>query len=122
MPNEIISDKLDKKEYMRTFRFLIDGAPSLVVEVYTDGTDKLDVDEIMRNGPSEGTVSLREVTVGDLKGIENRSKGPQGEVVQRLFGTPDKTRRFGLSVYKDVNAGVPEDQVKAFLESFKPLK
>lgn len=124
MPIEIATEKL-YQENLRSFLFTVDGA-RLVVDVFYDRTGEaaVDVVETMRNGLAQRSPpgSFREVTAGDLHGIEFRTKDPRGEVVNRVYCTPDKTRSFDLYVQKDASGGVPEEQVKAFLESFTPLK
>lgn len=98
------------------------GDSSLAIYFFTNrkgSAAKIDDIQEARTNPNLVPGSLREITLGKLKGIEVLEKDPKGneETLARIFRSSDGTEALSLSVKN--TKGFSENEIRAFLDSFK---
>jgi hypothetical protein len=98
-----------------------DAGLSVMLFERTGAATQRDKPEEIRADPQVQAGSLREVSLAGLSGLEFRRTDPQdGECACRVYRSPDGTRAVTLRVVKP--GTLSQDEVKAFLESFRLLR
>jgi hypothetical protein len=95
------------------------------VDIYTDRKGSLagnSVEELKADTTDYVPGSLRDISLGDMPGIEFRTNRGAGETVFREFCASDNSLSISLWVYKETGEGLlEEEEVRLFLDSFKLL-
>ena len=65
--------------------------------------------------------SLKDISLGDMSGIEFRTQGRIGESIFREYCGSDNSRTISIQVAKDFGGGFTDDEMRRFLDSFELL-
>jgi hypothetical protein len=110
----------EKTQKVRLYVFR-KGEAGLNVMLYSERTGsaaQMDKPEEIRADPAVGAGSVREIALGEMRGLEFRRKDPQdGDCVHRVYRSPDGSRAVALRVAKP--QALTDAEVRAFLESFQ---
>ncbi len=100
------------------------GEAYFAVTIHTDRKEPLagnSIEELKSDASDFLPGSLREISLGDMPGIEFRTQGEIGESIFREYCAPDNSRTISIQVAKDHEGGFSEDEIRLFLDSFKLL-
>ena len=120
---EVSSREFAFGQYQSYF-FKKGDTPHFEVRFHTDRKGELGGNSVeeLKDDPSDFLPnSLREISLGDMPGIEYRMTGRPGESIFREFCRSDNSLSITLIVYKDTGEGLTEEEVRLFLDSFKLL-
>ena len=107
----------------RSYVFKLNGA-ELSVEIHSERTGALagnSIEELKADTSDVLPGSLKDISLGNIPGVEFRMKGAIGESVFREYCPDDNSRTITLHAAKDLGDGLTEDEVRLFLESLKLL-
>jgi hypothetical protein len=95
----------------------------ITVTIHTDRKEPLAGNSVEELKSSEDILpgSLKDISLGDMSGIEFRTAGRIGESIFREYCAPDNSRTISIQVAKDYGGGFDEDEIRLFLDSFKLL-
>lgn len=99
------------------------GEAYITVTIHTDRKEPLAGNSVEDLKSSEDILpgSLKDISLGDMPGIEFRTQGGIGESIFREYCAPDNSRTISIQVAKDYGGGFDEDEIRLFLDSFKLL-
>jgi hypothetical protein len=99
------------------------GEAYITVTIHTDRKEPLAGNSVeeLKSSPDILPGSLKELSFGDMPGIEFRTQGGIGESIFREYCAPDNSRTISIQVAKDYGGGFDEDEIRLFFDSFKLL-
>jgi hypothetical protein len=101
------------------------GEAFFTVTIHTDRKEPLagnSVEELKSDTSDYLPGSVRDISLGDMPGIEFRTQGGIGESIFREYCAPDNSWTISIQVAKDFGGGFDEDEVRLFFDSFKLLR
>ncbi len=100
------------------------GEAYFTVTIHTDRKEPLagnSVEDLKSDTSDYLPGSVKDISLGDMPGIEFRTQGGIGESIFREYCAPDNSRTISIQVAKDYEGGFSEDEIRLFLDSFKLL-
>ncbi len=99
------------------------GEAYITVTIHTDRKEPLAGNSVEELKSSEDILpgSLKDISLGDMPGIEFRTQGGIGESIFREYCAPDNSRTISIQIAKDYGGGFSDDEIRLFLDSFKLL-
>lgn len=101
------------------------GEAYITVTIHTDRKEPLagnSVEELKSDTSDYLPGSVKDISLGDMSGVEFRTQGGIGESIFREYCAPDNSRTISIQVAKDYSGGFSEDEIRLFLDSFKLLQ
>jgi hypothetical protein len=98
------------------------GEAYFTVTIHTDRKEPLagnSVEELKSDTSDYLPGSVRDISLGDMPGIEFRTQGVIGESIFREYCAPDNSKTISIQIAKDYGGGFDEDEIRLFLDSFK---
>ena len=108
----------------RNYRFQ-KGEAYITVKIHTNRKEPLagnTVEELKSDTSDYLPNSLKDISLGDMAGIEFRMKGAIGESIFREYCASDNSRTISIQIAKDHGGGFDENEIRLFLDSFKLLE
>lgn len=100
------------------------GEAYITVTIHTDRKEPLagnSVEELRSDTSDYLPGSVKDISLGDMSGIEFSTEGGIGESIFREYCAPDNSKTISIQVAKDYGGGFDEDEIRMFLDSFKLL-
>lgn len=100
------------------------GEAYITVTIHADRKEPLasnSVEELKSDTSDYLPGSVKDISLGDMPGIEFRTQGGIGESIFREYCAPDNSRTISIQVAKDYGGGFSEDEIRLFLDSFNLL-
>lgn len=100
------------------------GEAYITVTIHTDRKEPLagnSVEELKSDTSDYLPGSVKDISLGDMSGVEFRTQGGIGESIFREYCAPDNSRAISIQVAKDFGGGFDQDEIRLFFDSFKLL-
>lgn len=99
------------------------GEAYICVTIHTDRKGSLAGNSVeeLKASPDILPGSLKEISLGDMPGVEFRTQGRIGESIFREYCATDNSRSISIHVAKDLAGGFAEDEIRKFLDTFNLL-
>lgn len=98
------------------------GQPYFSVTIHSDRQGPLagnSVEELKSDTSDYVAGSVKDISLGDMPGVEFRMQGSIGESIFREYCTEDNSKSISIQVAKDLGDGFSDEEIKTFLDSFK---